>query len=62
MRRVGSCRLVPDSGSFLDDKVFGLIKVEMLRRVEERLVVWDVVGDEIAGARAVKVCDEMPSS
>jgi hypothetical protein len=46
---IGCCWLLPDSSALFDNKIFGLEKMQMLGWIEHGLVVWDVMGDEIAG-------------
>ena len=51
MGGIGCCWLVPDPSSLFDNEILGLVKMQMLRGIEHGLVVWDVISDEIAGAR-----------
>jgi len=46
--RVSYCWLVPDTSALFDNEILGLVKMQMLRWIEHGLVVWDVMGDEIA--------------
>jgi hypothetical protein len=41
--RIGCCRLIPDTSALFHKKFLGLEKVQMLRRIKEGLIAWDVM-------------------